>query len=45
VAIQYFNSQRLAKRLELVFDRIGDTFIPRIGIEKKDADGALDKPV
>jgi hypothetical protein len=45
VATQYLNSQRLAKRLELVFSRVGDTFIPSIGTEQRVADGALDKPL
>ncbi|MFZ4081726.1 MAG: hypothetical protein ACOYKN_10895 [Pirellula sp.] len=42
VATQYLNSQRLAKRLELVFDRVGDTFIPRNTSEQRVADEALD---
>ena len=45
VATQYFNSQRIAKRIELVFDRVGDTFIPRKGIERRVADETSDKPL
>jgi hypothetical protein len=40
VATQYLNSQRHAKRLELVFDRVGDTFIQRIATKQSVADGA-----
>ncbi len=39
VAIQYLNSQQRAKRLELVFDRVGDTFIQRTVTEQRVADG------